>query len=1173
MRQFLTSRFKDGIACGSKLVSWATREVARPQPHRWLRCGGLLITILCLCLALSPTLTAQLVNGSLVGTVTDAAGKVVTNSSVTLTNLGTSEKKVTKTDASGEYQFLFLIPGQYQVQIERTGFKTFSVGPVDIKVQTATRVDAVLQVGAIQQTVNVSSSTGELLQTQTATLGTTVEGNMVQAMPLNGRNVMNLVALAPGVVPQGTSLTTVLNNQSGFTNPAGWNNYQIGGAIAGANASYLDGVPLSIIGNNPSWTAFIPTQDAIQEFKVETNSVDPAFGGFAGGVIIFSTKSGTNQIHGSAYEFFRNTVFDANNFFLNRSDEPRTPLHQNQYGTYVGGPLVKNRLFYFFSWEGYQQRAGTPVLDNVPTADQLTGNFTGRPTITDPETGQPFPNNMIPSGRIDPTASAIATQIKFWPSPNTSEPGGNFATSATSGGNSNQYNSRIDWVVSDKQTVFGRYTYWQNHTDAKDTFHIGLPGLSRTLDGPTQQLALGDTYTLSPTSVMEIRASGVRFKYFTDPASFGVNLSTLSSNWGTLGPELDYTAYPWLTIAGYSTITYQGLIENTLSTNYTLSGSLTKILGRHTLRFGGEGRLLLFYTFENNYGTGNLVFSSAATGDGFASFLLGTPIGGTTSQIQTFIPPYTYNRYQGYYAADTYQVTPRLTLNYGLRWELPGGKGEKSDRNTVFLPNATDPLSSATGLNLKGQLALVNSTQYPSRYGTELHYDLFGPMFGFSWTPIKDNVVRGGYGLSYLPLENWIEYGGPESSPVGDAVTYLASSSTLSNPFPLGINHPTGRSPGFMPALEGGQLTSTLPKAPFGYSQQWNLGIEHQFGASTMLDVAYAGSKGTHLTSDVNINQLPDADDSMGAQLLTPIMPDPFAGNVPVTSSLNSKFTVGQSLRPYPQFLNVSMYNDAGFGTIYHSLQAEVQKQFGSSGKLLAAYTWSKTIGNTDTITGYLETNPTGAIQDYDNLKAERSLMSFDTPMRLVAGYVLSLPFGQNQRWFSNVNGVTSRIISGWGVDGITVFQSGFPLILTYALPTTLQSSFGAGTPRPNVTAGCKKSIGGSAVSRIPEWFNTSCFSAPSTYGFGNEGRTDSTLRGQGIDNWDFSASKETKITERTSLEFRGEIYNLFNRVQFAPPGTAYNPNTLTTSANTFGVLTSQNNQPRQAQFVLRLRF
>ena len=669
MRQFLTSSFNGGLVCGRKQVSWAMQEIARPRPHRRLRYGALLITALWLGLTVSPTLTAQLVNGSLVGTVTDAAGKVATSSSVTLTNLGTSEKKTTTTDSNGDYEFLFLIPGEYQVEIEKTGFSKFSRGPVDIQVQTATRVNAVLQVGVVQQTVNVSSTAGELLQTQSATLGTTVQGAQVQALPLNGRNVMNLVALAPGVVPQGTSLTTVLNNQGGGTNPAGWNNYQIGGAIAGANSAYLDGVPLNIIGNNPSWSAFTPTQDAIQEFKVETNSVDPAFGRFAGGVIVFSTKSGNNQFHGSAYEFFRNTVLDANNYFLNRSNQPRTQLNQNQYGIFVGGPLMRKKLFFFSSWEGYRQRAGQPILDVVPTAEQLTGNFSGRPTITDPLTGLPFPNNIIPPNRIDPTANAIANQIKFWPSPNTSEPGGNFASSGTYGGKSNQYNTRIDWTVSDKQTVFGRYTYWQNLTTPEDSFHIGLPGQGFQFEGPSQQLALGDTYTLSPTTVMEIRASVTLFKFFIQNAAYGVDLSTLGPNWGALAPQLNYTQYPFLQIAGYSTIEYQSLVEHTKSTNETLSGSLTKIIGRHTIRFGGEGRLLLFTTGEANCGTLCVVFSSASTGDGFASFLLGTPVGGTSSEIQTFIPPYTYNWYQGYYAGDTFQVTPRLTLNYGLRWE------------------------------------------------------------------------------------------------------------------------------------------------------------------------------------------------------------------------------------------------------------------------------------------------------------------------------------------------------------------------------------------------------------------------------------------------------------------------------------------------------------------------
>jgi hypothetical protein len=354
-------------------------------------------------------LVAQVTNGSLVGTVTDASGGVVPGSTVTLTNVGTADQRTAKTDSDGRYQFFSLVPGTYRLDVETAGYKKFSRQPIEIQVQTATRVDVTLQVGDVKQTIQVTAES-PLLQTETATLGSTIAGRQVLEMPLNGRNIMNLVALAPGVVPQGTSMTTVLNNQNGGTNPAGWNNYQIGGAIAGANGSYLDGVPLNIIGNNPSWSAFVPTQDAIQEFKVETNNVDAAFGRFAGGVVNFSTKSGTNDLHGSAYEFFRNRVLNANNFFLNRIGSGRPQYNLNQYGITAGGPIIRNKLFGFFSWEGYRERATLQYSATVPTAAMLQGDFSGRTTIIDPLTNAPFLDNRIPADRINPTSDALAAR-------------------------------------------------------------------------------------------------------------------------------------------------------------------------------------------------------------------------------------------------------------------------------------------------------------------------------------------------------------------------------------------------------------------------------------------------------------------------------------------------------------------------------------------------------------------------------------------------------------------------------------------------------------------------------------------------------------------------------------------------------------------------------------------
>lgn len=1163
------------ILAGTGLAATArtTARAVEKKAQRTLCRSLLFLAVFCLLAAAAP-LIAQIVYGSLVGTVTDASGAVVPNATVTLTNLGTSERRVTQTDSNGGYQFLTLVPGHYEVDVEKSGFKRFSRQPVDVQVQTATRIDAALPVGDVQQTVRVAGES-PLLQTQNASLGTTVEGRSVQDMPLNGRNIMSLVALVPGVVPQGASQSSVLNNQSAIgntTNPAGWNNYQIGGAIAGASGEYLDGAATNIIGNNPGWIAFVPTQDAIQEFKVETNNVDPAFGRFGGGVVSFSTKTGTNQFHGSAYEFFRNTVLNANNYFLNRNGIPRSKLNQNQYGVTIGGPVWKNKIFFFFSWEGYQERAGLPYSGFVPTAAQLSGNFAGLPTITDPQTGQPFPGNVIPQYRFDPTANILANQVRLWPAPNASQPGVNYVANALSGGSSNQYNARGDWNISDKQRLFVRYSDWPNSTLATDYFFIGSTGKLPGVDGHSRQLVVGDAYTINPTTIADFRIYATRFHFDVKPASLGVDLSTLGPNWATIAPQLKYTAYPWMTFAGYAAAPYSALLELTTSSDYAISGALTKIIGRHTLRFGGEARLLLQTSNNSLYGAGNFNFIGSPTGDSVASFLLGIPVGGTSSQISVYNVPYLFNRYQGYYVADTFQFSPRLTFDLGLRWELPGSEGEKHDNDTVFLPDATDPLSTVTGLNLKGQLGLVNSAQYGSRYETKLHYDLFAPRVGFAWQLRNNTVLRGGYGITYLPLENWIGYG-PETSPINANTTYLGTNATLSNPFPNGLNHPTGRAPDFMSALEGGSLSSTLPNEAYPYAQQWNLDLQQQFWSGTLFDLAYAGAKGTHLSNSFNLNQLPDQYNALGAQLLTNQPTNPFAGQVPATSFLNSSFTVGQSLRPYPQFNSVSISNYSGFGTTYNSLQAALQKRFSSGGTLLFSYTWAKTLGNTDTLQGYLETNPVGGVQNYNDLHAERSLMSFDVTNRFVASYVYDLPFGRGQHWLGNVTGVTDKLISGWAVNGITTFQSGFPLVITYALPTVLSQYFGAGTPRPNVAPNCSKQVQGGALSKLNEWFNTSCFSAPSDFGYGNEGRTDSTLRGQGIYNWDIAASKTTKVTERFALEFRGEFFNAFNRVQFAPPGTSYNPDTLGTSANSFGVVTAQNNLPRQIQFALRLRY
>src|SRR3954451_13539946 len=415
---------------------------------------------------------AQSSFGSIVGSVTDPSGAAVGGATVELTNIGTSERRTATSESSGNFNFVNLIPGDYRVNIQQPGFKRYSREPIRVEVGSAVRVDAQLQVGEATETVTV---TGEapLLQTESGTIGKVIEGRTVQDTSLNGRNPLNLIALAPGVVPQGSTSGNPLGNQSGgtFTNNTGWGNYQIGGGMANQSAFYLDGAPLNTV--NANSPGIVPVQDAIQEFRVDSNAVTPEFGRFSGGVVNMATKSGTNQFHGSAYEFLRNRVLNANDFFNNRSGVPRNSFTQNQYGISAAGPVVKDKFFFFTSWENFALRNGTPTLTTVPTATMRSGNFAGLPTIYDPYTTcglqglqacpagqpvrQPFPNNAIPASRLDPTAVAL---LRLYAPPNLPGNVNNFAGNTNLGGNQSQVNARGDYALGEKQRLFGRYTYW-----------------------------------------------------------------------------------------------------------------------------------------------------------------------------------------------------------------------------------------------------------------------------------------------------------------------------------------------------------------------------------------------------------------------------------------------------------------------------------------------------------------------------------------------------------------------------------------------------------------------------------------------------------------------------------------------------------------------------------------
>jgi hypothetical protein len=1146
--------------------------------------------------AIALPLTAQTFFGTIVGNITDPSGAVVPGAAVTLTNSGTGETKTAKSDANGNYQFVNLVPGTYQVAIEATGFKRVAVDQIHVRVDTVSRANAALELGGVSETVQVSAETA-LLQTDTVAVGQVIESRTIQEMPLNGRNIMNLLTMVPSVIPQGASEGTPMSNQSKGNNTSmgGWGNYQIGGGMANKSLSYVDGAPINLASRND--TALIPTQDAIQEFNVATNNVSAEFGGFAGGVVNMTTKSGTNAFHGSAYEYLRNDIFNANDFMNNKNGVVRPPWKQNQWGANLGGPIIKNKTFFYFVYEGFALRKGMALTETVPTLLMRAGDFSeitqkihdplttcgqlGNPACTSGTTRTVFAGNKIPENWINPTSKAM---LIYYPLPNRSGVTNNLAYNKLTGGDTSQYMARVDHNLTSNQRVFGRYTYWNMNAAPGDAF----AGQSGAKTGVTanlikvQQLVLGDTITISPTTVADFRIAYLRVNGSSMNQNVGADLSQFGTAWANLAKQVMFTMYPRPAITGgYRTAPQSASLDR--DNDFSYVGSLTKILGRHTVKFGGQLRRDAIASSSLGTGGGGLftfdatltslnATNSSTSGYGFASFMLGYPTSGSWSTTWT-----THQKLMsyGFYVADTFQVTSKLTLNYGLRWDQPGSFTEEDDSNSVWLGNLVPSLAQQTGLSLHGKPVLVNSSDYPDRQERKLSWKQYSPRFGFAYRVTDKLVIRSAYGISFLGAG--LYGGGPSSSPVNGASTAMAATlnsgltpnNTFSNPFPAGLIQPAGRAAGFLDSLSGQSVSSPSPVQPSAYVQQWNLNVQRELGRTMMFQIGYAASKGTHLPGSVTINQLPEQYYSQGSSLMT-MVTNPFYGILPSSVGVLGQKTVasGYLLKPYPQYLNVSTRQNR-FGSSYNALQSTFQKRFAEGASLTVSYTWSKFLSNTDVGSALESAMPgevgTGSAQNWNNLNAEKALVSQDVPHRFVANYVYDLPVGKGKRYLGGASGFLSGVVSGWSINGRTTLQSGFPMPIA-SLSNRLQSTFNAGTIRPNVVPGCNPIIEGRAQDRIGQWFNTACYTRPSDYAFGNQPRTDPKVRTHGTNNWDLSFQKKTPLTENVTLAFHAEFFNMLNRVQFNAPGYQLG------NAN-FGVVTYTRNEPRLVQFALRLTF
>jgi hypothetical protein len=1133
---------------------------------------------------------AQTFYGSIVGTITDTSGAAVPAAKVTVSSKATADRRTAETDTSGNYQVLNLVPGAYQINVEANGFKRLERSEVEVQVAGSLRVDASMEVGDVTQVVEVSAQAA-LIQTENASVSQTVAGRAVTEMALNGRNVMNLVALVPGVTPGGLFMGPQATNG----NVQGFANFQAGGGQPNTGGALVDGAPQVV-----QWyhsISLIPTQDAVQEFRVQLNNVEPEFGQAANGVVSFTTKSGTNGFHGSLYEYLRNRSLNANNFFSNKSGLSRPAYTQNQFGANLGGPIVKNKLFFFFSQEAYRIRTATTTTLTVPTPAERAGDFSNYrnatggvipiydPTTTVPRT--PFSGNVIPPTRLSNAAKAF---LKYWALPNVAgvpfTAVNNYVINAGSGNSQDQYNFRFDYNMSDKQRIFGRFTHWQIDSQGADPQLVnGGSNNDRTI----HNAVLGDSYTLTPNTILDFRLSYLRFWATASNALRDTDLTTLG--W----PAFYNTSFtvprsvPTMAPAGFSSSQGGGSKNIQLSETQSASVGLTTIKGKHTIKAGGEYRIMPgswgegggsgigTFSFTNLFTSVNPA-SPGSTGAGLASYMLGLGSAGGVSNY-TFVAQ--QEIYAGAYVGDTYRLTNRLTLNIGVRWENPGYFTERYDHATVFQTAAVNPVVQGLGLPYKGDLVLVNSDRYKDRHNIHPHYNLFEPRVGLTYRVTTNDVIRAGFGTTHMSNDLFRDLT-PLASPVNFSPTFwiptldgsVTAASTLDNPFPNGINQTLARNPSYEKDLLGRQVAAILPDEPPGYMMQWNFGIEHQIGDGAAAGLSYVASRGVHLMGGysfsgivgTSLNQIPDQYLSLGSQLLQQV-PNPFFGTVQTGILSNKTVPYGQLLTPYPQYAGTYSANVAGYDSTYHSLQAKFQKRFHAGGSLLGSYTLSKNMGDTDNITSYIEgtTYPFGQVQNFHDFAGSRAELSFSVRHRLVVSYVLDFPFGKGKRYLSNVNGVVNRVVSGWGLNGITTLQAGYPLAIT-AQPSVLTTQFYSGAIRPNVAADCQKTIDGSWQSKLNKQFNTACFTQPAQFAYGNESRTDPTLRAPGIANWDMALYKGTPITETINLQFRAEFFNVANRVQFWPGGTQ-----LGTSQ--FGVVSQQRNDPRSVQLSLRVNF
>jgi len=1061
-------------------------------------------------LLLSVTCLGQAGRAELFGSILDPAGLPVPKAKVAAEDQATMAEYSAISDGRGEYHILGLPAGRYILTTQISGFRMYRQSGIVLRTGDKTGINVILEVGLPSQSVNVTAA-APLLQTASGEVSLHVDEKKISSLPLDGRNFMYLTTLSPGV-----ALPAVAVGASPLP--------RINGSRPRTNEYIYDGI--SVLQPEPGQVVYYPIIDGMEEFKLNVNGYSPEYGRSNGGTIMVIGKSGSNQFHGSAFEFFRNEALNARNLFAPTGPKPQ--FRRNQYGLTLGGPIQSNKLFFFADWQGTRLRTGITRLSVVPTLAQRQGVFTQ--AIFDPATNPrvTFAGNTVPSSRFD----ALGLQVlQHYPLPNTSG-SSNYSRIATEPDNQDQADFRIDRYIGDKHRIFGRYTLFLDDDTPVTPFPDGSGSLTTGVIG--HALTRGDafvgdyTWMLSPSALNQFRVGYSRRDLDqTSLQNGGITIPGLPSNSFS-------SVLPIFSVTGLQQIGPTTAANSKFTTSVTeILDTFTLVRGRHTLKFGTDLRREALDVLNPPNPTGSFAFtttgsnSSAATGSGnaIASLLLGQASSFSIDVQNKVIQPRAH--IAEFFLGDDWKVSQRLTLNIGTRYTLNFPSTEVNNQGAVF--------------NLQTQVLDFPHT------AREVHWGDFGPRVGMAYRVNDGLVIRSGYGMVYfeqsgittpftIPQFPFIQTLGQQTADNVNAAFKLSSGPTVQ------LTAPNPNS-GLGQGVFGVDRSNGS-----GYSQQWNFTVQKTFGKDWNLETSYLGSKNTRLgIPDANINQLPSQYLSMGAALLTKV-PNPFAGQIPSSSSLGGTTLAAQQLlRPYTRFTTVALFRDNVGNSTYEAAGVKLEKRLSHGLTLTGSYTFSKLIDDASSVFSQtIFTGPvlgtTGAADAY-NRHLEKDVSSGDIPQVFAMGWVYDIP----RLWK----------ISGWQIAGLVRIQTGDAVPITQA--TNNNSALGYAVQRPNRISNPNDFAGRS----VAKYFNTASFTAANQFVIGTSSRN--PVRGPGLQNADLMIGKTFRIRESINFEFRAEVFNVSNTPPLNDPNGSF-------GSAAFGSITSAGN-PRDFEFVGKLHF